>query len=137
MPARVSGILLPLPSTTPCASGTAESTEVEGLPLLQDYYQKVYPRAFKKGIELARKCTGLRHIVAISGPGKVCHTLSGRACSCANARRQEQVALTQHGTVGLTSPEHLHGPEWLDALQAATAISQQCQGEHPTHSTVL
>lgn len=35
-----------------------------------DYYQKVYPRAFKKGIELARKCEGLRHIIAISSPGE-------------------------------------------------------------------
>ena len=41
--------------------------------LLQDYYQKVYPRAFRKGIELAQKCTGLRHIIAISSPGEAYH----------------------------------------------------------------
>lgn len=35
-----------------------------------DYYQKVYTRAFKKGIELARKLEGLRHIIAISSPGE-------------------------------------------------------------------
>ncbi|CAF0996315.1 unnamed protein product [Rotaria sp. Silwood1] len=34
-----------------------------------DYYQKVYPRAFKRGLQLALKCTGLRHVIAISSPG--------------------------------------------------------------------
>ncbi|CAL5223980.1 g6591 [Coccomyxa viridis] len=40
---------------------------------IYDYYQKVYPRAFKKGIELARKCEGLRHIIAVSSPGCNCN----------------------------------------------------------------
>jgi len=38
-----------------------------------DYYQKVYPRAFKRGTELALTCTGLRHIIAISSPGCNCN----------------------------------------------------------------
>ena len=47
-------------SSTPMREGVA----------CADYYQKVYPRAFKKGIELARKCEGLRHVIAISSPGE-------------------------------------------------------------------
>ena len=38
-----------------------------------DYYQNVYPRAFKRGLEMAQKCTGLRHVVAISSPGCNCN----------------------------------------------------------------
>lgn len=34
-----------------------------------DYYQKVYPQAFKRGLLLARKCNGLKHVLAISSPG--------------------------------------------------------------------
>lgn len=34
-----------------------------------DYYQKVYPQAFKRGLLLALNCTGLKHVLAISGPG--------------------------------------------------------------------
>lgn len=34
-----------------------------------DYYQKVYPQAFKRGVMLAQKCKGLKHILAISSPG--------------------------------------------------------------------
>ena len=69
---KAPGWLLPKPCIITCANGVW-SAEPEGLFLLQDYYQKVYPRAFRKGIELAHKCTGLRHIVAISSPGKVYH----------------------------------------------------------------
>ena len=115
----------------------AESAEVEGLRLLQDYYQKVYPRAFKKGVELARKCTGLRHIVAISSPGEFRHKASDRTCSLCICPTTGAGGAPQHSPVGLTFSEHLHAPEWLDALQAATAISQQCQGEHLIHPPVL
>ncbi len=41
--------------------------------LIYDYYQKVYPRAFTRGIQLAQTCTGLRHIIAISSPGCNCN----------------------------------------------------------------
>lgn len=34
-----------------------------------DYYQKVYPQAFKRGILAAQKCKGLKHVLAISSPG--------------------------------------------------------------------
>ena len=34
-----------------------------------DYYQRVYPRAFKRGLDAALACKGLRHVVAISSPG--------------------------------------------------------------------
>ena len=34
-----------------------------------DYYQKVYPQAFKRGLLLAQKCNGLKHVLAISSPG--------------------------------------------------------------------
>lgn len=34
-----------------------------------DYYQRVYPRAFKRGLLAALACEGLRHVVAISSPG--------------------------------------------------------------------
>ena len=34
-----------------------------------DYYQKVYPQAFKRGLQLAQKCTGLKHVITISSPG--------------------------------------------------------------------
>lgn len=34
-----------------------------------DYYQRVYPRAFKRGLLAALECEGLRHVVAISSPG--------------------------------------------------------------------
>ncbi|CAK0738084.1 hypothetical protein CVIRNUC_000991 [Coccomyxa viridis] len=40
---------------------------------IYDYYQKVYPRAFKKGVELALRCAGLRHVIAISSPGCNCN----------------------------------------------------------------
>ena len=70
---KASGLVLPKPRIITCANGVLESAEPEGLLLLQDYYQRVYPRAFKKGVELARKCTGLRHIIAISSPGEARH----------------------------------------------------------------
>ncbi|BDA48511.1 GT47 Hydroxynaphthalene reductase-like protein Arp2 [Coccomyxa sp. Obi] len=38
-----------------------------------DYYQKVYPRAFRKGLELALQCKGLQHVIAISSPGCNCN----------------------------------------------------------------
>ncbi|CAF2501473.1 unnamed protein product [Rotaria sp. Silwood2] len=38
-----------------------------------DYYQKVYPRAFKRGLQLALTCTGLRHVIAVSSPGCNCN----------------------------------------------------------------
>lgn len=34
-----------------------------------DYYQKVYPQAFKRGLLLAQECSGLKHVLAISSPG--------------------------------------------------------------------
>lgn len=34
-----------------------------------DYYQKVYPQAFKRGLLLAQQCNGLKHVLAISSPG--------------------------------------------------------------------
>ena len=34
-----------------------------------DYYQKVYPQAFKRGLQMALKCTGLKHVITISSPG--------------------------------------------------------------------
>jgi len=34
-----------------------------------DYYQKVYPQAFKRGIMFALNCKGLKHVLAISSPG--------------------------------------------------------------------
>lgn len=34
-----------------------------------DYYQRVYPRAFKRGVLAALECEGLRHVVALSSPG--------------------------------------------------------------------
>ena len=34
-----------------------------------DYYQKVYPQAFKRGLNLALNCSGFKHAVAISSPG--------------------------------------------------------------------
>lgn len=34
-----------------------------------EYYQRVYPRAFKRGLQAALECEGLRHVVAISSPG--------------------------------------------------------------------
>lgn len=34
-----------------------------------DYYQKVCPQAFKRGLLLAQKCNGLKHVLAISSPG--------------------------------------------------------------------
>ncbi len=36
---------------------------------LWEYYQRVYPRAFKRGLEAALAREGLRHVVAISSPG--------------------------------------------------------------------
>jgi NAD(P)-dependent dehydrogenase (short-subunit alcohol dehydrogenase family) len=38
-----------------------------------EYYQKVYPRAFKRGLHLAVNCNGFRHAVAISSPGCNCN----------------------------------------------------------------
>lgn len=38
-----------------------------------DYYQKVYPQAFKRGMEMALKCNGFRHAIAISSPGCNCN----------------------------------------------------------------
>ena len=34
-----------------------------------DYYQRVYPRAFRRGLDAALECEGLRHVVTISSPG--------------------------------------------------------------------
>ena len=34
-----------------------------------DYYQKVYPQAFKRGLQMAQKCSGLKHVVTVSSPG--------------------------------------------------------------------
>ena len=57
---------------------TIELTENQPKPdddfeLIYDYYQKVYPQAFKRGIDLAVKCTGMRYIIAISSPGCNCN----------------------------------------------------------------
>ena len=41
--------------------------------LIYDYYQKIDPRAFKRGIQLAQTCTGLRYVIAISSPGCNCN----------------------------------------------------------------
>ncbi|CAF2168955.1 unnamed protein product [Rotaria magnacalcarata] len=53
---------------------TTESTDLQpksddDFESIYDYYQKVYPRAFKRGLQLALKCKGLRHVIAISSPG--------------------------------------------------------------------
>lgn len=75
--ALVTTILPPLlcsshvsPSTMPLPCLGNANALLTWLPF-SDYYQRVYPRAFKKGIELARKCEGLRHIIAISSPGHI------------------------------------------------------------------
>lgn len=34
-----------------------------------DYYQRVYPRAFKRGLDAALACQGLRHVIGVSSPG--------------------------------------------------------------------
>ncbi|CAF1193194.1 unnamed protein product [Rotaria sp. Silwood1] len=57
-----------------CVGITTESTDLQpksddDFESFYDYYQKVYPRAFKRGLELALKCKGLRHVIAISSPG--------------------------------------------------------------------
>jgi NAD(P)-dependent dehydrogenase (short-subunit alcohol dehydrogenase family) len=57
---------------------TTESTDLQpksddDFESIYDYYQKVYPRAFKRGIQLALTCTGLRYIIAISSPGCNCN----------------------------------------------------------------
>ena len=53
---------------------TTDSSEMQpasdaGFEQTWDYYQKVYPQAFKRGLLLAQKCTGLKHVLAISSPG--------------------------------------------------------------------
>ncbi|WP_045116219.1 SDR family NAD(P)-dependent oxidoreductase [Plesiocystis pacifica] len=54
---------------------TTPSTEGQPNPMDPDfekvweYYQLVYPRAFKRGLNAALACEGLRHVVAISSPG--------------------------------------------------------------------
>jgi NAD(P)-dependent dehydrogenase (short-subunit alcohol dehydrogenase family) len=53
---------------------TTEITDLQPKPnddfeAIFDYYQKVYPRAFKRGLQLALTCTGLRHVIAVSSPG--------------------------------------------------------------------
>ena len=53
---------------------TIEKTDLQPAPdsdfeLTYDYYQKVYPRAFIRGIQLGQKCKGLRYVIAISSPG--------------------------------------------------------------------
>ncbi|CAF1157674.1 unnamed protein product [Didymodactylos carnosus] len=57
---------------------TTESTNLQPKPdddfeATWDYYQKVYPQAFKRGLVLAQECIGLRHVVAISSPGCNCN----------------------------------------------------------------
>jgi NAD(P)-dependent dehydrogenase (short-subunit alcohol dehydrogenase family) len=57
---------------------TTELTDLQPKPdddfeLVFDYYQKVYPRALRRGIQLALTCTGIRHIIAISSPGCNCN----------------------------------------------------------------
>ncbi len=88
MPASLAGsirLAASKPCIKACANGVVESAEPEVLLLLQDYYQKVYPRAFKKGVELALRCAGLRHVIAISSPGEVHHGGGHPTCDCANA----------------------------------------------------
>ena len=34
-----------------------------------DYYQRMYPQAFKRGVMFAQNCKGLKHVLAISSPG--------------------------------------------------------------------
>ena len=40
------------------------------------YYYGVYVLAFKRGLELALKCQGLKHVVAVSGQGCNCNSVS-------------------------------------------------------------
>lgn len=53
---------------------TTESSEIQptsdaAFDQTWDYYQKVYPQAFKRGLLLAQECKGLKHVLAISSPG--------------------------------------------------------------------
>jgi NAD(P)-dependent dehydrogenase (short-subunit alcohol dehydrogenase family) len=57
---------------------TTETTDIQpkvndDFASVFDYYQKVYPCAFKRGLQLALKCTGLRHVIAVSSPGCNCN----------------------------------------------------------------
>lgn len=57
---------------------TTETTDIQPKPTDDfeatfDYYQKVYPRAFKRGLQLAQTCAGLRYVIAVSSPGCNCN----------------------------------------------------------------
>ena len=47
----------------------AQPTDDADFDKTWDYYQKVYPQAFKRGLLLAQKCDGLKHVLAISSLG--------------------------------------------------------------------
>lgn len=56
---------------------TTEQTDLQpkadsDFELIYDYYQKVYPRAFVRGIQMAQTCKGLRYVIAILNPGCNC-----------------------------------------------------------------
>lgn len=54
---------------TTAMSERAPNPMAEDFEALWNYYQDVYPRAFKRGLLAALACEGLRHVVAISSPG--------------------------------------------------------------------
>ena len=51
-----------------------QPTEEDTFEQKFDYYQKVYPQAFRRGLLLAQKCTGLKHVITISAPGCSTHS---------------------------------------------------------------
>ena len=53
---------------------TTEKTDLQPNPdsdfeVIYDYYQKVYTRAFIRGIQMAQTCKSFRYVIAISSPG--------------------------------------------------------------------
>lgn len=107
-----------------------------------DYYQKVYPQAFKRGLQMALKCSGLKHVITISSPGcnvnyppRIAYEAPGQAKAAVEfLTRVHASALAGKGiNVNCVIPGYTKTEAW-DGVATKLGISPEQVQRFPEHT---
>lgn len=99
-----------------------------------EYYQKVYTRAFRRGLQMALKCLGLRYVVAMSSPGcncnqsvRVVYEMPGQARASVEflVRLHARLLAKQGITVNCVIPGLIKTEAWNGLFEKVPTINEE------------
>lgn len=99
-----------------------------------EYYQKVYTRAFRRGLQMALKCNGLRYVVGMSSPGCNCnqavpvvYEMPGQARASVEflVRLHARILAKQGITVNCVIPGLIKTEAWNGVIEKMPGLNEQ------------